>query len=138
MLLLSGLPLYFENPIGRLYEHPDGYLIVDYNAGARQMEEYQAFLSHTANALRRHGWNKMLANQRLLVPFTQQERTWLREHWLAVSHAPQREMIAAVLLPDDVFARLSVSNLLQDAREGALVYRSFDSAQEAATWLRVR
>jgi len=135
MLLLAGLPLYFENPIGRLYEHPDGYVVVDYNPGTRQFGDYRAFLSHLENALKRHGWNKMLANQRALEPFTGEERTWIREQWLTVSHALQREMVAAVLLPNDIFARFG-SSPPPEAREGALVYRFFNDAETASTWLR--
>ena len=59
MLVLAGLPLYFENPIGRLYEHPDGYVVVDYNAGARKLTEFQAFLHHLEHLLRRHGDAKL-------------------------------------------------------------------------------
>jgi hypothetical protein len=136
MLLLSGLPLYYQNAIGRLYEHPDGYAVVDYNAGKRKLSDYQAFLNHLEHLLKRRGWNKMLANQRLMEPFSDEERTWITEQWLVVSHALQREMIAAVLLPNDVFARLAMSTLMQGAREGALVYRVFNDAGEAAKWLR--
>ncbi|MBG8555988.1 hypothetical protein [Hymenobacter guriensis] len=136
MLQLTGLALYYENPIGRLYEHPDGYVVIDYNAGDRVMSEYRAFLTHLENLLKLRGWNKMLANQRLLTPFTDEERTWIREQWLQVSHAVQREMLAAVLLPNDVFARLGMTSLMQDAREGALRYRVFNDAQAAAAWLR--
>lgn len=136
MLLLAGLSLYYENPVGRLYEHPDGYVVVDYHAGARQLATFQAFLTHLENLLQRRGWYKMLANHRLMSPFTEEENTWLREHWLAVSHAGPREMVAAVLLPEEVFARLALSsNMLQSAREGALVYRIFTDAQTADTWL---
>ena len=136
MLLLSGIPIYYQNAIGRLYDHPDGYVVVDYNAGSRQKGDYVAFLQHLEHLLHLRGSNKMLANQRLMAPFTEEERTWIRGQWLTVSHALQREMIAAVLLPDDVFARLGVSSLMQDAREGALIYRIFNDAQAAAAWLR--
>lgn len=137
MLLLAGLSLYYENPIGRLYEHPDGYVVVDYNAGVRELATYQAFLTHLENLLKRRGWNRMLANQWLLQPFTDEESTWLREHWLTVSHAMQREMIAAILLPEQVLAHLTSSSArFQSAREGALVYRLFTDAQAASTWLR--
>jgi hypothetical protein len=135
MLLLSGIPIYYQNAIGRLYEHSDGYAVVDYNAGSRVQSDYVAFLQHLEHLLKRRGWNRMLANQRLMAPFTEEERTWIRGQWLTVSHALQREMVAAVLLPNDVFARLAVSSLMQDAREGALVYRIFNDAQQAAAWL---
>lgn len=135
MLQLSGLPLYYQNPIGRLYEHSDGYVVVDYNAGTRLKIDYLSFLQHLEHLLKRRGWNKMLANQRLMAAFTEEELTWIRGQWLTVSHALQREMVAAVLLPADVFARLAVSTLMQSAREGALVYRVFNDAQTAAEWL---
>lgn len=69
-------------------------------------------------------------------PFTEEEQAWICGQWLTISHALQREMVA-VLLPDDIFARLAVSSLMQGAREGALVYRVFNDndAQLAATWL---
>ena len=136
MLILTGLPLYYQNPIGRLYEHPDGYIVVDYNAGKRVMSDYRAFLTHLEGALKRNSWNKMLTNQRFMAPFSEEERTWIVEQWLAVSHALQREMIAAVLLPEDVIARLGVNTMMQGARQGALVYRVFNEAQAAAAWLR--
>jgi len=136
MLILSGLPIYYENLIGRLYEHPDGYVVVDYKAGKRNLFEYQVFLNHLGILLKRRGWNKMLANQRAMSPFTEEERAWIREQWLTVTHAVQREMVAAVLLPEDVFARLAVSTLMHSAREGVLVYRIFNDAQSAAAWLR--
>jgi hypothetical protein len=135
MLPLAGLPLYYQNAIGRLYEHPEGYVVVDYNAGSRVKGEYVAFLQHLELLLVSRRWNKMLANQRLMAPFTQEELAWIKGQWLTVSHALQREMVAAVLLPNEVFARLAISYLLQDAREGALVYRVFNDAQAAATWL---
>jgi hypothetical protein len=136
MLHLAGLPIYYQNSIGRLYEHPDGYVVVDYEAGTRVKLDYVTFLQHLEHLLKRRGWNKMLANQRLMAPFTEEEITWIRGQWLTVSHALQREMLAAVLLPNDVFARLAVNNLLHDAREGALIYRVFNDAQAAAEWLR--
>ncbi|SNC77698.1 hypothetical protein SAMN06265337_4299 [Hymenobacter gelipurpurascens] len=136
MLQLSGLPIYYQNSIGRLYEDPGGYVIVDYNAGSRLKTDYTAFLQHLENLLKRRGWNKMLANQRLMAPFTEEEGLWIRGQWLTVSHALQREMVAAVLLPDDVFARLGMNSLMHEAREGALVYRIFNDAQAAAVWLR--
>lgn len=136
MLRLSGLPLYYQNPVGRLYEHPDGYVVVDYSTGQRRLGDLQAFLNHLEHLLKRRNWNRILANQSLMTPFTEEESTWIREHWLAVSRALQQEMVAAILLPEDVFARLALSTMLQGAREGALLYRGFSDVQEAAAWLR--
>ncbi|MCR5886661.1 hypothetical protein LRS06_02495 [Hymenobacter sp. J193] len=136
MLHLELASLYFENPIGRLYAHADGYIIVDFKAGPRDRQAHQAFLTHLENLMKSRGWNKMIANQRLMAPYTEEERQWIKDQWLIVSHAIQKEMVAAVLLPEDVFARLAMSTMMQQAREGALVYCVFTDGEQAAAWLK--
>lgn len=71
--------------------------------------DYVAFLQHLEHLLVRRRWNKMLANQRLMAPLTEEERSWIVGQWVTVSHAVQREMVAAILLPNDVFACLAVN-----------------------------
>ncbi|WP_045689441.1 hypothetical protein [Hymenobacter sp. AT01-02] len=136
MPLSSGLLVYFENTIGRLLEHPDGYAVIRYHAGKRTATDFQSFLLHLGRLLRRRNWYKMLADHRASAPFTEEERQWLSSHWLAVSQANQQEMVAALLLPEDVFARLSMNLIMHDAREGALIYHIFNDETEATTWLR--
>jgi hypothetical protein len=135
MPLTSSL-LYFENAVGRLYEHTDGYVLVQYKPGKRLFLDMQAFLTHLGQLLRRRGWHKMLADQRQMSQFTEEERLWIQERWLAQSQATGHEMLAAVLLPEDVFARLSMNLVMNDAREGALIYHVFRDEVAAADWLK--
>lgn len=44
-------------------------------------------------------------------------------------------MYGAVLVPDDVFARLSVNNVMHEAQAAALTYRMFTTEDEARAWL---
>ncbi len=136
MLLTStALRVYFENSVGRISEHPDGYAYVVYNAGSRQLDHLQAFLTHTSHLLHRQGWRKLLGDQRLMSPFTEEERLWIVDYWLMRSVA-DNQVYGAVLVPHDVFARLSVSQMISEAREAALTYRLFDNEFEASSWLR--
>lgn len=136
MLLTStALRIYFENSVGRISEHPDGYAHVTYHAGPRKLDHYQAFLTHTSQLLRRQGWRKLLGDQRLMAPFTEEERLWIVDYWLTRSTVDS-QIYGAVLVPQDVFARLSVSQMISEAREAALTYRLFDNEVEAASWLR--
>lgn len=136
MLLTStALRVYFENSVGRIAEHPDGYAYVTYNAGPRKMEHFQAFLIHVSQLLHRQGWRKLLGDQRLMSPFTEEERLWIMNYWLTRSTVG-RQMYGAILVPQDVFARLSVSQMISEAREAALTYRLFDNEFEASSWLR--
>ncbi|MCC3153978.1 hypothetical protein Q3A66_13560 [Hymenobacter sp. BT770] len=128
--------VYYENPIGRLLEHPHGFAVVQYNAGARDFTTFKAFLTHVSQLLRRHGWHKMLADQRDMAPFTEEERTWIGEFWLASSQSDGYELYGAVVIPSDVFARLSVNLVMNDSQHSALTYRLFEGEDEAEAWLR--
>ncbi|GAB3334176.1 hypothetical protein GCM10027511_42890 [Hymenobacter humi] len=127
--------IYFENSVGRLIEHPHGYALVQYAAGPRDFTTFQAFLTHTSQLLRRHGWNKMLADQRLLSPFTDEERNWIREFWLARSESIGQALFGAVVIPSDVFARLSLNLVMNDSQHEAFTFRMFEDEAEAVLWL---
>ena len=129
------LRLYFENPVGRVMEHPNGYAYVVYNEGPRKLDHLKAFLTHTGQLLRRQGWNKLLGDQRLMSPYTEDERNWILDYWVART-GEGSQIYGAVLLPHDVFARLSVSQMMNEAREAALTYRLFEDENSAAAWLR--
>jgi len=128
--------LYFENPIGRLLEHPDGYALVQYAPGVRNFATFQAFLTHTRQLLRRQGWHKMLADQRQMSPYTDEERAWIRDFWLASSQSEGYEMFGAILIPADVFAQLSLNLVMSSAQQSALTYRMFEHEPEAVEWLQ--
>lgn len=134
-MLLPAMRLYFENPVGRVSEHPDGYAYIQYHPGPRKLHHLQAFLTHTSQLLRLRNWNKLLGDQRQMAPFTAEESEWIVEYWLSASNQG-RSVYGAVLLPEDVFARLSVNNMLQEAKAAALTYRMFSNEAEALAWLR--
>lgn len=130
------LRLYFNNPVGSVYEHPDGYAFVVYEPGPRRLDYLQAFLTHTSHLLKLRGWNKMLGDQRRMAPFTPEESAWIVDYWLSRSQQARDTVYGAVLVPDDVFARLSVNNVMHEARTAALTYRLFTDETEARAWLR--
>ncbi|HEX8659672.1 MAG TPA: hypothetical protein VF690_19170 [Hymenobacter sp.] len=130
--------LYFENPVGRVLEHPDGYAVMRYAAGPRDLATFQALLTHTNHLLRRHGWHQILTDERAMAPFTEEERTWFNEFWLARSASDNYELYGAVIVPQDVFTRLSLNLIMNDSRQSALTYRLFDTEAEAVAWLRRR
>lgn len=128
--------VYFENAVGRLAEHAHGYALLRYHPGKRHPADFQAFLTHLGHLLHRRGWHKVLTDQRALSPFTEPERSWIREQWMNPRPGVRRETVAAVLLPHDVFARLSTNLVMQDARDGNLVYHIFEDEVAAGQWLR--
>lgn len=133
---LTSHTIYFENAVGRLSEHANGYALVQYKPGKREFTDFQALLTHLGHLLARRRWHKVLTDQRAITPFTDQERAWVNERWGSGATEPPQETVAALLLPHDVFARLSTSQIIHDARAGSLVYHIFEDEVAAGTWLR--
>jgi hypothetical protein len=134
----SGLSIYFENAAGRLLEHPDGYVYFQYHAGKRAFTDLQALLTHTSTLLKRKKWMKVLGDQRLMSPFTEQESAYILEHWLAYGLHSPGPIYAAVIVANDVFARLAASQVQYEAKASVLTYRLFEheAIAAAAAWLR--
>jgi len=123
--------LYFQNSVGRLLEHPHGYAVVTYQPGPRALSDLQGLLAQLGRLLAQRRWNRVLADQRLMQPYTPEESEWIRANWLthgATFHG-------AVLLPHDVFARLASSQLAHEAKAANLSYRLFDDPTAAEEWL---
>lgn len=123
--------LYFQNPVGRLLEHPQGYAVVEYRPGPRQLADLQGLLAQLVRLLTQRGWDKVLADQRLMQPYTPDESEWIRANWLT------RGVVfrGAILLPHDVFARLASSQLVHEAKAASLSYRLFEELATAEAWL---
>jgi hypothetical protein len=130
------IKLYFENSAGRLLEHPNGYVVLEYKPGKRKFFDLQALLTHTRNLLERNQWHRLLGDQRQMAPFTEEERAWIVDYWLDGSRQRAGGIHSAVVLANDVFARLSMDQISHDAKVSALTYRVFDNEESAAAWLR--
>jgi hypothetical protein len=127
----STFRLYYQNAVARLLEHPQGYAVVEYQPGPRQLTDLQGLLGQLVRLLTQRGWDKVLADQRLMQPYTPEESEWIRAHWLTRSVLFR----GAILLPQDVFARLASSQLVHEAKAANLSYRLFEEQGVAEAWL---
>jgi hypothetical protein len=126
------LLVYFQNAVASVLENPHGYAVVAYKPGPRRLSDLQGLLAQLARLLTERHWNRVLADQRHMQPFTPEESEWLRTSWLKRATA----FHGAVLLPHDVFARLTSSQLVLEAKAANLSYRLFDDKAEAEGWLQ--
>lgn len=101
------LRTYFENPVGRLLEHPvDQYIQVEYCAGPRQAGELQAFLNQAGTLLAQRGWDKLQHYEGNMAALTAEEIAMISDYWATQKHSPT-DLYGAMLLPHEVFAQLS-------------------------------
>jgi hypothetical protein len=128
--------LYFENAAGCLYRHPAGYALIRYKPGPRKLAELQGLLVHARNLLTAQKWHRFLVDQSLLAPFNPEEVAWVVSHWSAASAQLPGGIFGAVVLAQNVFARLATSQLAHQANAQGMHFRLFETEAQAATWLR--
>ncbi len=101
------LRTYFENPVGRLLEHPtEQYFQVEYRTGPRRVGELQAFLNHAGELLAQRGWDKLHHDEGSMSALTPEEIALITRYWATQKHS-STDLYAAMLLPHEVFAQLS-------------------------------
>lgn len=101
------LHTYFENPVGRVLEHPvEHYIQVEYRTGPRRLGELQAFLNHAGELLAQHGWDKLQHYEGSMDALTPEEVTAIANYWSTQKHS-STDLYGALLLPHEVFAQLS-------------------------------
>jgi hypothetical protein len=127
--------VYFENAAGRIWTEPAGYLRLDYHAGRRSEVEFRALLTHVRQAMSRHGRGRVLINQRQMAGFSPAEERWMVEEWLPLAIAENGYRYGAVLMADDVFARLAMSNIVLATQGRGHEYQHFADEDEATKWL---
>jgi hypothetical protein len=135
LMLKPTRSLYFENSAGRIWEEPAGYIRLEYHAGVRDVLQFKALLTHTAQALSRRQWSKMLVDQRNMAPYNPSEQDWMTTEWLprAVNESGYRH--GAIMVAHNVFARLATNQFIMASRELPHTYRTFEAEDAAVTWL---
>ena len=127
--------IYFENSTGRLWEEPEGYLRLEYRSGPREKVQFRALLTHTAQALSRRQWSSILVDQRQMAPFIPAEQAWMAGEWLPKAVHEHGYRRGAVLVAQNVFARLAMTQLVLSTRDLPHTYRMFEDEDEALVWL---
>ncbi|GAB3877257.1 hypothetical protein GCM10028824_36950 [Hymenobacter segetis] len=134
-MLTPSRSLYFENSAGRVWEEPASYIRLEYRAGTREVAQFRALLTHTAQALSRRKWSKILVDQREMAPYNPVEQDWMTNEWLPRTVRENGYRFGAILVAHNVFARLATNQFIMASRELPHTYRTFEIEAEAVTWL---
>lgn len=133
--------VFFENRAGQVLAHPAGYAVLRYRPARRQPGDLAALLTHLGRLLLAHGWTRFLADNRQMTPFSQAEKEWFVQNWLGLG--PQAvprpaPLQAALVLPAEVIARLSITQMMNEANPASLAYRAFSELAPAEAYLAGR
>lgn len=129
------LPItYFESTAGLVLVHPAGrYAELRYRPGQRQPGDLSRLLTQLGRVLLQRGWHTFLADNRQMAPFTDAEKQWFVTHWLGGEAPRPTPLTGVVVLPENVFARLSFQELYLQAT--TVQYRIFTDLPAAQACL---
>jgi len=133
--LLLPLRIYYENQAGRSVEDPLGFARLTYHQGTRSEDELRALLGHTTRLIARRNDGRLLVDQRLMTPFTPAEQHFVVHEWLPLTILEGGYRFGAVVLAENVFARLATANVITAARDLPMTYQYFDTEAAAVAWL---
>jgi hypothetical protein len=125
----------YENPVGRAVNDPLGFARLTYLAGLRPRDGFQALLSHVTQLLARRADGCLLVDQRLMTPFTPEEQEHVIQQWLPRTVAEGGYRYGAVLVAQNVFARLATATVIAAVRDLSITYQYFEQEAEAVSWL---
>lgn len=133
----STLPLYFENAAGQVREHPAGYGVICYTAGKREPGTFEELGTRLGQLLLARRWNRFLSDQRLLAPLTETEKAWTTDHWVNQATLRPAHLREAILTAGDVFTRLSLAQILNQAATtaGGITLKYCEDPEAAQAYL---
>ena len=72
-----------------------------------------------------------------MAPFNATEQAWMASEWLTKAVHEHGYCNGAVLIAQNVFARLAMTQLVLGTRDLPHTYRSFDDESTAIIWLKL-
>ena len=118
-----------------MLEHPAGYVVARYAAGKRPAGALAAILTQVGALLLRRGWQGLLSDTRLLAPITEDEKAWVSTYWQGAQIPRPEHVDVAIVLSNDVFVRLGMSQLQVGVQPGNIRYKNFGNPEEAHAFL---
>ncbi|SFQ35204.1 hypothetical protein [Hymenobacter arizonensis] len=133
-MLNSITSIYFQNAIGRIVEHPNGYAFVQYHRAKWDVALLRVLLVHLGELLLSRGWSRILVNLQFIEPLSNVEKEFLVAEWYSCKIPRPVSVVTAYVLADNVFARLAIHELQEVARKNNLS-QSFGKLEEAEAYL---
>jgi hypothetical protein len=127
--------LFFQNPAGKLFYQPAGYVRLAWAAERQTLETIQAFYEQVLALLKSTGVRRVLSDhgQRAPLPIAAQE--WLTTNWIPRAMQQAHTRHCAIVEGADPMHRLSTQSVVSTSPVG-FQFKRFDNFAAADAWLR--
>jgi hypothetical protein len=130
----ASLSVSYQNAMGQITEHPDGYVLVHYYKSKWSIKELRALLERLGTILLLRGWQRILIDMRHIEPLTATEKAFLIEEWYSGKIARPTSLSTCYVLAENALARLSVHEMQEIARRQHRSF-AFQSLEEAQAYV---
>lgn len=127
--------IYFQSEAGLLLQHAAGYAELRYLPVKRSPTALATLLTRLGQLLLERGWTKFLADNRQMTPLTVAEKEWFVSQWLGQRVPRPAPLLGVVVMPHDVFARLSFLEMYAQASATSIKYRTYTDLTEAQAYI---
>lgn len=125
----------FQNPAGKLYYEPVGYVRLIWAPERQPLEVIQAFYEQVLALLLSTGARHILSEHGARAPLPIAAQEWLTTDWIPRAMCQANTHTCAIVEGADPLHRLSTQSVVSTAPEG-FRFKRFDSFAAADAWLR--
>jgi hypothetical protein len=127
--------LFFQNPAGKLYYQPAGYVRLAWAPERQTLETIQAFYEQALTLLQSTGVRRILSDHGARAPLPVAAQEWLTANWIPRAMTQASTHHCAIVEGADPMHRLSTQSVVSTAPEG-FKFKRFDNLTAATAWLR--
>ncbi|OON67858.1 hypothetical protein [Hymenobacter sp. CRA2] len=130
--------LYFANAAAEVQPDPEGFALMRWQPGPRQLSDYQDAMNALLRVIRAVGTGKALVDHLRIAPLTEAEQHWVATNWLPRAVVQGNYRYAALLSTAEAMAWLNRLDPQLLGWPQAPTYMVFDNEQKARAWLRAQ
>jgi hypothetical protein len=127
--------LFFQNPAGKLYYQPAGYVRLAWAPERQPLEIIQAFYEQALALLMSTGVRRILSDHGARAPLPVAAQEWLTASWIPRAMTQANTHSCAIVEGADPMHRLSTQSVVSTAPAG-FKFKRFDNFAAADAWLR--
>jgi hypothetical protein len=127
--------LFFQNPAGKLYYQPAGYVRLAWAPERQPLDVVQTFYEQALALLKSTGVRRILSEHGARAPLPVAAQEWLATDWIPRAMSQANTHYCAIVEGADPLHRLSTQSVVSTAPAG-FKFKRFDTFAAAEAWLR--
>jgi hypothetical protein len=126
--------LAFQNAVGKLYYHPQGYVRLAWGPERVALEALHGYYEQVLSLLLNTGARKILSDHGSRAPLSAAAQEWITRHWIPRAMTQARVRHCAIVEGADPMHRLATQSVVAAAPAG-FIFQRFATLAEAKSWL---